>query len=238
MSSTHGNGSVIWLVLIGAVCVSLAGCGDPIVRSGIAHPGKPQGQSGSTSQPDVKPVLAASDASAADAAGDARDNAVRDSTARDIANRAAEPAVPVDPARPREFPVEGTDGALRISFDDLDLMKLINMDVITLDCADKMPEWLKGLSGKKVRIRGFMKPVSVTEGLPAFPFVRSTDMCCFGPKGKVYHMIDVTLKPGLTTDYIELKPFDVEGTLRIEVTELGEIIIFIYHIDDAAIVRS
>src|SRR5205085_10431621 len=50
--------------------------------------------------------------------------------------------------------------------------------------------------------------------------------------------IDVKLKPGLTTDYIELRPFDVEGTLRIEVEELDGLIFFIYHIDDGVIIGN
>jgi hypothetical protein len=224
MSITHGKIGVAWLVLVGSVCVPLTGCGDPIVSSGIAHPGTPAVQQSPAPQPEVKAAPAVVDAP---------------QDARVYSAQAVEPAVAVDPARPREFPVEGTEGALRITFDDLDLMKLLNMDPVTPDCVEKMPTWLKELSGKRVRIRGFMKPVSVTEGLPAFPFVRSTDMCCFGPKGKVYHMIAVTLKPGLTTDYIELKPFDVEGRFKIEKLELDDGLIFLlYHIDDAVIIRS
>ena len=145
----------------------------------------------------------------------------------------------MEAARPREFSVEGPDGALRINFDDLDLMKLINMDPVTPDCVEKMPDWLRGLAGKPVRVRGFMKPSGVTEGIPQFLFVRSTDLCCFGPKGKVYHMIAVTLKPGLTTEYIELKPFDVVGKFRIAVIELDDGLVFLlYHLDDAIIIRS
>jgi len=225
MTGTHGKSGVAWLVLMGAICAPLIGCSDSIVSSGVAHSGSPSAQQSAASQPEPPSATPA----VTDAAAD---------DARDTPAQAGDPAGAVDRARPREFPIEGTEGALRISFDDLDLLKLINMDPVTSDCVEKMPAWLKELAGKKVRIRGFMKPVSVTEGLPAFPFVRSTDMCCFGPKGKVYHMIDVTLKPGLTTDYIELKPFDVEGSFRIELAELDGLIFFIYHIDNAAIVRS
>jgi hypothetical protein len=126
-----------------------------------------------------------------------------------------------------------------VTFDDLDLFKLLKMDPVTSDCIERMPEWLTGLEGKQIRIRGFMKPSSVSEGLPQFLLVRSTDMCCFGPKGKVYHMIAVILKPPATTSYIELKPFDVVGKFHIEKIELDPGTVFLlYHLEDAAIMRN
>lgn len=203
-----------------AVSLQVSGCGDSMMNSGIAHPGTQQEKLSTPLSPDVSPVPAVEDA-------------------RDITGEAVQPADQPDIARPREFAVEGPEGALRVTFDDLDLMKLLNMDPVTPDCVDRMPHWLKGLSGKTVRLRGFMKPSGVTEGIPQFVFVRSTDLCCFGPKGKVYHLIAVTLKPGMTTDYIELKPFDVVGRFRIEKIELDDGLIFLlYHIDDATIIRN
>jgi hypothetical protein len=219
--------------------VLASGCSDPIMNSGVAHPGRQSGiQSGLPSESGSAPAV--------------RDAGEIEPPRQDAAQQPDLPAAqagvgPVqdqpaglpDSARPREFSVDGSHGALRITFDDLDLMKLLNMDPVTSDCVEKMPAWLKGLDGKTVRVRGFMKPSGVTEGIPYFAFVRSTDLCCFGPKGKVYHLIAVKLKPGLTTEYIELKPFDVEGRFRIEKVELDEGLIFLlYHIDDAAIIRS
>ena len=134
---------------------------------------------------------------------------------------------------------EVPDDASRITFDDLDLFKLLNMDPVTSDCVERMPESLRQLDGKRIVIRGFMKPSPVSEGMPQFLLVRSTDMCCFGPKGKVYHMIAVLLKPPTTTSYIELKPFDVVGTFHIEKIELEPGTVFLlYHLEDAAIIRS
>jgi hypothetical protein len=101
-----------------------------------------------------------------------------------------------------------------------------------------MPDWLKGLVGKRVRLRGFMKPGTQSEGIPEFLFVRSTDLCCFEPKGRVDHLIDTKLKPGTTTEYIDLKPFDVVGTFRIELVQFDDGYIFLlYHVDDATIIR-
>jgi uncharacterized protein YceK len=217
-----------------AVCLLVSGCSDPLMNSSIAHPGTQSGtQSDNQSdqqsgKPEIQTGVALPETNTVPAVADAVDATLS----------AAEPSDPIDPFRPRVFPVEGADGALRVTFDDFDLMKLLKMDPVTPDCIDKMPDWLKDLSGKTVRVRGFMKPCGVIEGIPEFLFVRSTDLCCFGPKGKVYHLVAVKLKPGLTTDYIELKPFDVEGRFRIEMVELDGLIFLLYHIDDATIIRN
>ncbi|HEY3962984.1 MAG TPA: hypothetical protein VGM05_00380 [Planctomycetaceae bacterium] len=226
-----------------AMCLAGAGCGDTLVNSGAAHPGKsrdrtapPAGLPSTDSSESSSPAVIENPASTTSKqpAGDAAGAGVADPNAPAIVDPAAE-----DPARPRKFVAEGPNEALRIGFDDLDLMKLINMDPVTSDCVEKMPEWLRDLNGKQVRIRGYMKPSGLAEGIPEFVFVRSTDLCCFGPKGKVYHLIAVRLKPGTTTDYIELKPFDVAGKFRIEKIELDDGLIFLlYHIDDATIIRK
>jgi hypothetical protein len=149
-------------------------------------------------------------------------------------------AAPVEPAIPvevRTFRPEGPEDALRISFDDLDLLKILKMDPVTNDCVGKMPSWLRDLNGKTVRIRGFMKPGLVITGIPQFMLVRDTGLCCFGPKGKIYDMIATTLKPPTTTDYIELRPFDVVGRFRIELLEEDGIIFGLYYLDDAKIIQ-
>ncbi len=202
----------------------LAGCNDVLTNSGVAHPGNRAAETRDA----VPTASSASDAVLA--ASSSSEVAQIDPVPADAAN---------EPARPRTFAVEGPEGALRVNFDDLDLFKLLKMDPVTSDCIERMPEWLTGLEGKQIRIRGFMKPSSVSEGLPQFLLVRSTDMCCFGPKGKVYHMIAVILKPPTTTSYIELKPFDVVGKFHIEKVELDPGTVFLlYHLEDAAIIRN
>ncbi|MBI3861833.1 MAG: hypothetical protein HY290_08045 [Planctomycetia bacterium] len=231
-----------------AMCLAAAGCGDALVNSGVAHPVSDQSQRQESTPPAISPVPA-SQVTAESTVSETADPAtpatlvpaVEPSPAKvDAADASAGTTPPKDdPAHPRTFAVEGPGGAQRIGFDDLDLMKLIKMDPVTSDCIEKMPAWLRELSGKPVRIRGYMKPSGITEGIPQFVFVRSTELCCFGPKGKVYHLIAVTLKEGTTTDYIELKPFDVAGKFRIEKVELDEGLVYLlYHIDDAVIFRK
>ncbi|MFN9373565.1 MAG: hypothetical protein ACK6D3_16920 [Planctomycetaceae bacterium] len=147
---------------------------------------------------------------------------------------------PAELPQSRTFRPEGAEQALRITYDDLDLLKWLQMDPVTPDCVEKMPEWLRGLNGKKVRLRGFMKPHEISTGFRRFIFVKDTGLCCFGPAGKIYDLIQVTLLKGTTTDYIELTPFDVIGTFRIEVAALDDTqeVYELFHIDDARIVRK
>ena len=114
----------------------------------------------------------------------------------------------------RKFRKEGN--ALRTSFDDIDLLKALNMDPVPVDAADYFPDWLKKLNGAHVRIRGYMRPGFEAEDITEFLFVRDNGECCYGPLPKIYDMIAVQLAEGESTDLIEGIPFDVEGTMRID----------------------
>lgn len=228
------------VVLAGLACaigVVAAGCNEPLANSGVLAPNK----SSPESKPGTNPSLAADNSTVvAPKSNDNQSSVANSGDATGDAPASVAASGEVDPAQPpRTFAVEGPDGALRINFGDLDLQKLLNMNTIGPDCVEKMPPWLKGLVGKRVRIRGFMKPGNLTEGIPQFVFVRSTDLCCFEPKGRVDHLVATTLKPGVTTDYIAFKPFDVVGTFRIDLIQLDDgLIILLYHIDDAVIIRN
>ena len=219
-----------------AICLAVAGCGEPVTNSGAAYQGARAGKA--PVRPDSNAV---NDESNSDAqpSGNGTPEIAAGADSIAVATARAATSEQAEGARTQSFVVEGPAGALRVNFDDLDLLKILNMDPVTPECIEKMPAWLKALSGRKVRIRGYMKPGLLMEGIPQFVLVRDTGLCCFGPKGQVYHLIPVTLKPGDTTDYIELKPFDVVGTFRIEMVQLDDGLIFqLYHIDDAAIIRK
>ncbi|MBI3861832.1 MAG: DUF3299 domain-containing protein [Planctomycetia bacterium] len=141
------------------------------------------------------------------------------------------------PSAVHAFMAEGADHAARINFSDLDLLKQAGLQAITPDCVENMPDAVKALNGQLVRLRGFMKPIGVATGLPEFLFVRSTDMCCFEPKGRVDHLAAVKLKAGTTADCIDLRPFDVQGRFRIEMHEADGLVSLLYHLDDAVIIQ-
>lgn len=232
-----------------ACCLLPAGCSDPSTSAGIAH----QRVSSAVDVPEqtetpetakvATPEVPANEAgTSSNAATEATADAP--STAKPLENDAAPgDAGPKEtaaaPAKDRSFAIEGPDGALRVGFDDLDLLKVIRMDPVTPNCIEKMPRWLRKLDGKTVRIRGFMRPGFVLTNISRFTFVRDTSLCCFGSNPKIYDMIAVTLKPGTTTDHIELRPFDVVGKFRIELEQIDDGTIFqLYLIDDAVIIQK
>ncbi|MDG1897186.1 MAG: hypothetical protein P8J37_20000 [Fuerstiella sp.] len=132
---------------------------------------------------------------------------------------------------------EGDSKALRLTYDDIDLLKILNMEPVPHDADKHFPEWLNDLSGKRIRIRGFMYPTFEATGLTAFTMARDNGICCFVRQPKIYDIIGISLADGETTDYIEGKPFDVEGVFQIapeaDDTELYQL----YRIADAKVLK-
>jgi hypothetical protein len=138
----------------------------------------------------------------------------------------------------REFRPEGPQGPLRITYEDLDLLKILNMDPVTSDAADYFPAWLKGLDGQRVRVRGFMIPTFESTGLERFVLARDAGLCCFGANPKVYDLISVELKPDKPTDYIHLRPFDVVGTFKIDLISEGDKPLGLYWIENGEVLQK
>jgi hypothetical protein len=116
----------------------------------------------------------------------------------------------------KRFRKERPSNALRVSYDDIDLLKVLNMEPVPAHAVEHFPEWLKSLDGKLVRIRGFMYPTYVATGLTEFALARDNGICCFVRQPKIYDIMTVQLAEGETTDYIANRPFDVEGIFRID----------------------
>jgi hypothetical protein len=138
----------------------------------------------------------------------------------------------------RKFRTEGPEGAWRVSYDDIDLLKVMNMDPVPADAATKMPAWLKGLEGKRIRIRGFMYPPFSQTGIHAFGLARDNQICCFGRNPKIYDVFDVHLRDGVTTDYLPNRPFDVVGVFHIRPEAEEGKLFRLYEMDDATVVNK
>lgn len=162
------------------------------------------------------------------------------------------PALMGDPARddarphvPREiellvpdkqFRVEGPQGAIRVSYDDIDLLKVLNMEPVPPDATEHFPQWLKDLDGRRVRIRGFMYPAFETE-LERFGLARDNGICCFVRKAKIYDLFEVQMRDGETAQYVEGRPIEVVGVFQIRPwVEDGELL-RLYRMVDALVVR-
>ncbi len=163
---------------------------------------------------------------------------------------AAQAPVEETPSEPREikllvpektFKKEGPEGAIRVSYDDLDLLKVLNMEPVTAGAPEHFPSWLKDLDGKRIRLRGYMRPDVLAEDLPFFVLARDTQACCFGPNTKPYDIIPTIMREGVTTDYIHLQPFDIVGNFHINIEmDLDDPnkVEFLYYIDDAVVIQK
>lgn len=126
--------------------------------------------------------------------------------------------------------------ALQVSYDDIDLLKVMNMEPVTSEAPELMPQWLKDLNGKRIRIRGFMYPPFQQTGNEYFLLARDNQICCFGKNPKIYDLFPVLLKDGVTTDYILNRPFDVVGVFHIKAETIDGELERIYLIDDAIVI--
>ena len=138
----------------------------------------------------------------------------------------------------KRFTKASADGTLRVSYDDIDLLKVLNANPVPLDITDYFPEWLEGLEGQRIRIRGFMYPAYQETGLKGFILARDNDICCFGRDPKVYDLIRVVMREGTTTNYLPNRPFDVEGTFHIVPEPAGESLLMLYEIRDAQVITG
>ncbi len=126
---------------------------------------------------------------------------------------------------------------LSVTYDDIDLLKILNMEPVPANAPEHFPEWLKQLDGKRIRLRGFMFPAFVPTGIKTFGFARDNGICCFVKQPKVYDMIEVRMAEGKTTDYIDGRPFDVEGTFRIDPYVDDAELLELYRIEDAVVLN-
>ncbi len=135
----------------------------------------------------------------------------------------------------RTFEVEGPEEALRVSFDDLELRQLLGIKEVPVDVEDRLPEWLKNLSGKTVRIRGWMFPPPTESELPAFMLVRDNTWMNFGRRINVDDKVGVRMRVGVTADYIPGRPFDVIGKFTIKSRVQDGELFLLYVIEDAVL---
>lgn len=131
--------------------------------------------------------------------------------------------------------IPGTD-VLSVAWDNINLLKVLNAKQVPVDIVEHFPDWLQSLNGKRVRLRGYMYPTFEATGLSTFFLVRHLNFMSFMAQPRIDELIPITLADGDTTDYVESRPFDVEGIFRIEPKTEGEKLHGLYRIENARII--
>ena len=136
----------------------------------------------------------------------------------------------------RTFKVEGPENSIRVSFDDVDLLKVMNLDPVPADAPERLPKWLKELDGKRIRVRGFMFPPFQDTDIRGFVLARDNQICCFGRTPKEYDLVEIFMRKGVSTHYIQSRPFDVVGVFRIkpEIEKYSAM----YEMEDAIVIEK
>ena len=216
------------LTMFGFIALA-AGCGHseanvatPTITLGAAA-SETESPSVKTTEPDVVPVSASETKTAEPSPAEATTGS-------------ASPTSEAKPDDARTFKVEGPENSIRISFDDVDLLKVMNLDPVPADAPERLPKWLKELDGKRIRVRGFMYPPFQDTDIRGFVLARDNQICCFGRTPKEYDLVDIFLRKGVSTHYIQNRPFDVVGIFRIK-SEI-EKYTAMYELEDAIVIEK
>jgi hypothetical protein len=111
------------------------------------------------------------------------------------------------------YATEVPDGYERISFN------VMKPDELQERAGTIIPPEIAALDGKKVFIKGYIRPdsVPVTRGIDRFLLVRDNNQCCFGDLSKIkyYDQIDVSMMGSNRVDFSQ-GIFRIGGILRME----------------------
>jgi hypothetical protein len=110
------------------------------------------------------------------------------------------------------YATEVRDGYARISFNTM------RPDEIQVRNGQLVPPEIAALDGKRVFIKGYIRPDSITvsKGINRFLLVRDNNQCCFGSLAdvKYFDQMDVTMVDSKTVDYSD-GVFRMHGILNV-----------------------
>jgi hypothetical protein len=112
------------------------------------------------------------------------------------------------------------------TFDDL----RFNMTVGEKFKRSMLTKGIEGMSGERIRIRGYILPTPQKHGIQQFVLVRDNQECCFGPGAAQYDCILVEMKKGNTADFT-IRPIAVEGTFNVREFAIDGKDLAIYQMD-------
>jgi hypothetical protein len=113
------------------------------------------------------------------------------------------------------------------------LDKILPFDELTSwpyeDGLKGMPKRVKGLSGKKVLMTGFMLPIDEVQNIKEFLLVESLWSCCYGQPPDIHGIVRVVMPKKKTTDYF-FDPLKIIGTFKVESTVMDGYCVDIYQL--------
>ena len=106
---------------------------------------------------------------------------------------------------------DGEDKTLDLTFDNLkfDIEKDQPYD------ESMLTDEIREMEGKRIKIRGYIRPSFKQKGIKSFVFVRDNKECCFGPGAALYDCLIVKMKKGKSTTFT-VRPIAVEGEFSIK----------------------
>lgn len=98
------------------------------------------------------------------------------------------------------------------------------------DKGGNIPEDIKKLSGKKIRVQGFMIPLDQADNISHFALVPSLFACCFGQPPQIQHQIVVHTPKSKAVGYF---PDEIvcEGTLKVDEKKDDGYIVSVFEMD-------
>ena len=93
-----------------------------------------------------------------------------------------------------------------VTFDDVKFEIEKNEDFSRQILTDK----INNFEGKRIKIRGYIRPSFKQTGIEKFILVRDIQECCFGPGAMIYDCMIVGMKKGTATEFTT-RPITVEG---------------------------
>ena len=93
-----------------------------------------------------------------------------------------------------------------VTFDDVKFEIEKNEDFSRQILTDKINDF----EGKRIKIRGYIRPSFKQTGIEKFILVRDNQECCFGPGAMIYDCMIVGMKKGTATEFTT-RPITVEG---------------------------
>jgi hypothetical protein len=101
-----------------------------------------------------------------------------------------------------------------------------------------IPESIRRLEGRAIRISGYMTPVEFEDGkTKSFILSRNPSGCCFGDMPLIHELVEVRMN-GAGTPVLRYVPVQVFGVLHVGAKRRGEVLTSIYRLDARSVIEA